>query len=377
MTAEAASADGIPARQRPGRLRRIALMASLPLALAAAGGYAYVTGGRYVSTDNAYLQQDKVSVGPDVSGRIVEVDVRENEAVAAGQVLFRLDPEPFRLAVRRAEAEIASARLKVEQLRAAHRQSLADQQAAEQALAFRQREFDRQERLAQGGYAAQAKFDEVRNDLQAAQQRLAAARQEVLSAQAALAGDPGIETDRHPSVLEALARRDQAALDLEHATVRAAAAGVVSQTDRLHVGQFVPAGTPVLSLVETGEAWVEANFKETDLTHMAVGQTATIELDAYPGREIEARVESIGAGTGSEFALLPAQNATGNWVKVVQRVPVRLRIEEPAQVPLRSGLSAEVSIDTGHARALPSPIRAVLGPIFPAGTAEAAASTLR
>jgi membrane fusion protein (multidrug efflux system) len=233
--------------------------------------------------------------------------------------------------------------------------------AAQQDLEYRQREFERQSRLAGQGYAAQARLDEVRYDLQAAEQRVAKARESVAGALAALGGDSNIAADQHPRVLEAIARRDQAKLDLEHSVVYAPTNGVVSQTDRLQVGQYIPTGTPVLSLVESDDRLVEANFKETDLTYMRPGQPATVELDAFPGKVFTARVDSIGAGTGSEFSLLPAQNATGNWVKVVQRVPVRVRLEEDLpDVSLRAGLSADVEVDTGHVRALPSPIRTAL-----------------
>ncbi|AWK85254.1 HlyD family secretion protein [Azospirillum thermophilum] len=356
------------AARRP-RWRRLLLMAVLPVAVAVGGGYVWVTGGRYVSTDNAYVQQDKVTVSPDVAGRVVEVAVHENQTVSRGQLLFRIDEEPFRLALQQADAAVASARLKVDQLRAAHGEALANQRAAEETVDYQQREFQRQQDLLKTGVAARAKYDEVRHDLQSAQQALNSARQSVISARAALGGDPDIPTDRHPSVLEAIARRDQARRDLEHTVVRAPADGTISQTDRLLVGQYMPVGTPAVSLVESGVSWVEANFKETDLTHMKPGQTATIAIDAYPDRRLTARVESIGAGTGSEFSVLPAQNATGNWVKVVQRVPVRLRIEQSGDpsrsdaVALRTGLSADVEIDTHYTRPLPSPVRGALAAV--------------
>jgi membrane fusion protein (multidrug efflux system) len=352
----------MPAPGRPRRrVHRAALMLALPLLLASAGAYVWVTGGRFVSTENAFVHQDKIQVAAEVTGRIVGVGVEENEPVRAGQVLFRIDPEPYRYARDQAEAALEAARLEVEQLRSAYRESLEARRAAEQDLEFRQREYRRQDQLAKNGYAAQAKFDEARNALQAAQQKVAVAEQSAASALTALGGDPDIRTDRHPKVLEAAARLRKAKFDLAHAVVAAPHDGVVSQTASLQVGQYVAAGTPVMSLVQSGCSWVEANVKETDLTYMQVGQEATVELDAYPGRPLRARIESIGAGTGAEFALLPAQNASGNWVKVVQRVPVRLSFAvSPAGVPLRAGLSAEVTIDTGHVRGLPSPIRSAL-----------------
>lgn len=348
-------------RVRRGR-RRLALMLVVPLAILVAGGWWWLVGGRWATTDNAYVHQDIVLLSPDVPGRIVEVAAAENDRVVRGQLLFRLDPDPYRIALQRAEAGLASARLQVEQHRAAYQQAQAEATAAEQDLVFRAREQERQARLAQNGYAATARLDEATNDFQAAEQHAAMTRQRVAGALAALGGEAGIATDDHPLVREALARRDQARLDLDHTSVAAPADGVVSQTDRLQVGQYIPTGTPVLSLVETGESWIEANFKETDLTHMQIGQKAEIELDAYPGVKLTAEVASIGAGTGAEFSVLPAQNATGNWVKVVQRVPVRLRLDRPAGVaaPLRTGFSAHVAVDTGWTRPLPSPVRSAL-----------------
>lgn len=355
-TAAAASAT------RTRRLRRLALMLAVPLAILAAGAGWWLLGGRWVATDNAYVRQDIVLLSPDVPGRIVEVAVGENQRVAKGQLLFRLDPEPYAIALRRAEAGIAAARLQVEQRRAAYLQARAEATAAERSLVFRQRERERQAQLAAGGYAAAARLDGAEDALQAAEQRAMTARERVAGALAALGGDARIATDDHPLVREALARRDQARLDLDHTRVTSPAEGVVSQTERLQVGQYIPVGTPVLSLVEAGESWVEANFKETDLAHMRVGQAATVEIDAYPGVELAARVASIGAGTGAEFSILPAQNATGNWVKVVQRVPVRLRLERaaPEDAPLRTGLSAHVAVDTGWTRPLPDPVRSAL-----------------
>lgn len=333
--------------------RRLALGLALPVVLAGTGAYVWTTGGRYVSTDNAYVKQDKVAVAPEVQGLVTAVHVAENMAVRCGDVLFEIDAQPYRIALAQSEAAIATARLNVERMRADLSQKRAELAEAEQELEFRQRDHDRQASLARNGYAAQAKLDETRNQLRAAEQGVAKARQGVAAALADLGGDPAIATDSHPTVMQALAARDRATLDLERTLVHAPADGIASQTDRLRVGQFALPGMSMLSVVETQATYVEANVKETDLTNMKPGQTATIELDAYPGRTLAAKVVSIGAGTGSEFSVLPAQNATGNWVKVVQRVPVRLQLAEGQQVPLRAGLSANVDIDTGHSRGLP------------------------
>lgn len=347
----AGSTELVPAAPRkPRRWRRYGLMLAVPLLLALAGGYAWLTGGRYVSTDDAYVQQDKVAVSADVSGRLVEVDVRENDMVKKGQVLFRIDPEPFRIALERAEAAVASARLDVERLRAAYESAVAEVKSSEDDLAFKRTTFERQQALLKQGVAARSTFDEARNELQSAEQALAQAQQQVESARAALGGNPSIATDDHPSVKAAIAQRDQAALDLQRTTAYAPSGGMISQSAQLLVGRYVTTGSSLLSLVDTEHSWVEANFKETDLTYMAKGQLADVTLDTYPDRAITAHIESIGAGTGSDFSILPAQNATGNWVKVVQRVPVRLRLDTPPGLALRSGLSATVDVDTGHMR---------------------------
>lgn len=321
-------------------------MASVPLVLLLVGGYFWLTGGRYASTDNAYVQQDKVTISAQVSGRIVETPVHENDTVATGEVLFRIDPAPYQIALDSADAALASARLQVEELRAAYQQAMSAKASAEDDVAFFGKARDRQRELLDRGVASQATFDAAENALRAAEQQLAQANERGASALAALGGDASIAIDTHPAVRAAMARREQAALDLANTTITAPAAGVVAQADRLVVGQQVTPATAVMALVETAESWIEANFKETDLTRMLPGQAATVTIDAYPGKTFAAEVASIGAGTGAEFSLLPAQNATGNWVKVVQRVPVRIRITEPVgDVALRSGLSAYVSVD--------------------------------
>ncbi|WP_291747819.1 HlyD family secretion protein [Bauldia sp.] len=341
------AALGRPAadKQPPGR-RRYVIMAAVPVLLLLVGGWLWLTSGGSVSTDNAYIQQDRVTITPDVSGRIVEATARENDHVATGDLLFRIDPQPYRIALDGAEAALASARLQVEQLRAAYEQSVAEQKTAEDDVAFAQKKFDRQQGLLKKGVSSQATFDTAENDLHTAQQALSQARQRTQSALSALGGNADIATDSHPRVLAALALRDKAALDLANTEVKAPADGVVAQSERLQVGQYVTAATPVLAVVETGHSWVEANFKETDLAGMAVGDKATIDVDALPDRSFTGEVQSIGAGTGAEFSVLPAQNATGNWVKVVQRVPVRIRFTDPiGEEPLRMGLSASVVVD--------------------------------
>lgn len=352
--AEAAKApEGAPDVPPRRRLRRLATIA-LPLALAIGGGYAWVTGGRYVATEDAYVQQDRVTVMPQVSGQIASVGVSENDTVQAGEMLFTTDDAAYRNAVEAAEARLASARLDVEKMKAAYAEAVSQADTAREALETATSQNERQQALLDRGVVAQAAADQAALALQQAKGALSQAESRVISARAALAGDPDIATDKHPEVQQALAALHSAELDLAHTVVTAPTAGVVTQTDRLQVGQYVTPSVPVLSVVATGESWIEANYKETDLTDMTVGQPAEIALDAYPDAQLTGRVASIGAGTGSEFALLPAQNATGNWVKVVQRIPVRISIAgDQTLPPLRAGMSTQVSVDTGEPRGLP------------------------
>jgi len=342
-----------PQPKRGRRFRRILLMLSVPLVLAAGGGYFWVTGGRYQETDNANVRQSKVLVASETPGRIAEVDIAENAAVKRGEVLFRIDPDPYRIALSQAEATLAAARLGVEQLRAAYSQAVAQEQMAANEVSYQKTQLDRQTELAEKGVNTRSELDQARHDLAKAEDEQQAALQAVASARAAIGGNPDIQTDRHPAVLEAIAARDKAAWSLAQTTVTAPADGIISQSSAFKVGQYVAAGTPLFSLVETGDTWVEANFKETQLTNMKVGQEAEVVVDTYPGHTFKAVVDSIGAGTGAEFSLLPAQNATGNWVKVTQRIPVRIKVTEgEASLPLRTGMSATASVDTGVSRGL-------------------------
>ena len=330
----------------PKRGLRTVLMLALPLLLIAAGAWYFLAGAGTVSTDNAYVRQDKVSISPDVTGRIVEVAVAENQTVKAGDLLFRIDSAPYAIALEQADASLASARLQVRQLRTGLTTKAVDIGGAQEGVGYAQRDFARQAELLKEGFTTRARYDEAVHTLQQARDGLSAARAETANAAAAL-GDPATPTDRHPLVLAALAQRDKAKLELSRTEVRAPSAGIVSQTGRLQVGNIAASGLPLVSIVRSGKAWVDANFKETDLEAMRVGQRATVRLDAYGDRKLAARVASIGAGTGSEFSVLPAQNASGNWVKVTQRVPVRIEFTETPARELIAGLSAKVTVETG------------------------------
>lgn len=338
-------------QKKKSRGLRFFLMVSVPLILVAAGGYYWVTGGRYEETENANLQQATLSIAANVPGRIVEVNVADNKPVKKGDVLFAVDPEPYKIALAQADAAVANARLGVEQLRSAYRQAQAKELSASSEVTYAQSQYDRAVDLVKKGINPQSTLDQARNDLDKAKQDLSVAVQGIDSAKAALDGNPDIATDQHPSVLAALAARDKAAFDLSQATVRAPDNGVAYKAASFRVGQYVGVGTPLFALVETGDTWIDANFKETQLTRMKPGQKAEIVLDTYPDKTFEATVQAIGAGTGAQFSLLPAQNATGNWVKVTQRIPVRLQLnDKDTELALRAGMSASVTVDTGVSR---------------------------
>jgi membrane fusion protein (multidrug efflux system) len=335
--------EALPEAVRKKRPWRLVLMLAVPLILLAVGGYMWLTSGRYVSTDNAYVQQDMVSVAPEVNGIIIEVLVHENQHVRRGDVLFRIDPRPFRIALANAEAQIAAAQVQVNQLEARSAGTGADIAGAEANLAYQQREFSRLDELMRQGWITRTRHDEALHNLQEARERLANARATAVTAQSALRG--GGESDQ-PAIEAARVARDQALLNLSRTEVRAPADGTVSQTSRLQVGATVVTGVPVVTIVRSATTFVEANYKETDLANMYVGQPAEVKIDAYPGVHIAGHVLSIGAGTGSQFSVLPAQNASGNWVKVRQRVPVRIAIDGDPGRPMLAGLSAEVTVDT-------------------------------
>ncbi|MEA3049310.1 MAG: rane fusion protein multidrug efflux system [Sphingomonadales bacterium] len=329
------------ASPRKKRLRVI-LMLAVPLILLAVGAYFYLTSGRYVSTDNAYVQQDKVSVSALVTGPIVEVAVKENQRVKAGDLLFRIDPSPYRIALEQAEAQIASAQVSVSKLQAENAGTGADILAAQDNLSISQRNFERYAELLRRGFTTRVLYDQALHGVQEAKQRLANARNQAQVSAAQLRSGP---ESAQPVIAAAIAARDKALLDLKRTEVRAPVDGYASQTERLQLGNMAVQGLGMVTVVRSGDTWVEANFKETDLKNMAPGQAADIKVDAYSGK-LCGHVASIGRGTGSEFSLLPAQNANGNWVKVTQRVPVRIAIDcQPAR-QLLAGLSVDVTVDT-------------------------------
>jgi len=339
------------------RALRLVLLVLVPLALVVAGLGWYAQGGRIAETENAYVKAHIIALAPEVSGRVVEVAVKDQDVVARGAPLFRIDPTPFRLEIQRAEAQMAVARTEVEALRAEHRVALAEAQEAAARIEFLTRQLERQRKLQAQGMVREEAYDEAKLNLQAARQRLDALHEEASRVRASLGGDIGQPAESHPRYLQARAARDAARLDLERSSVAAPAGGTVSNM-RLQAGEYVTRGTPVFSIVDESPVWIEANFKETQLAGLREGQPAIVVADAYPGRRWQARVKAIAPATGAEFSLLPPQNATGNWVKIVQRVPVQLVLEAQQDSPaLRAGMTVTVSIDTGHERGLPRPLR--------------------
>lgn len=325
------------------RWLRPPLMFGVPLIIIAVAAYFYFNSGTSVSTDNAYVQQDKVSVSSDVAGRIVYVGVKENQVVKAGDVLFRVDPEPYRIAVAQAQAAIAAAQVQLNTDRVSAQGTGADIQAARDAIAQAQENYGRQDALLKRGFTTRASFESAQHALEQARAQLANARADAAEARAKLASGSAVP-GKNPAIAAARVQLAKAQLDLSRTTVRAPSSGIVSQTKSLQVGQQMITGLPAVTIVSNKPAWIDANFKETDLDRMRVGQCAVVEFDAYPHLKLRGHVESIGAGTGSEFSVLPAQNANGNWVKVTQRVPVRIAIDGKAPREMIAGLSSDVTV---------------------------------
>ena len=330
---------------------RLVLLVVVPLLALAVGAGAWLQGGRVMETDNAYVKADKIPVSAEIAGTVRAVLVRENQVVAAGTPLFRLDDAPLRVALARAEARVAQARTDVAALRAAYRAKQADIDLARARQAYARRDEERQADLAARNFISAARLDEARQASELADRQATAVERELARIAETLGGAADLPTDRHPAVLAAQAELMQARLDLARIEVRAPVAGTVSRPPK--PGQYLAAGATALALVADGTLWVEANFTETDLTWIRSEQVAVVRFDAFPGVTWRGTVDSLSPATGAEFAVIPAQNATGNWVKVTQRVPVRIRLEPmPDAPPLRAGLSAHVSIDTGHRRTL-------------------------
>ncbi|MFT5391124.1 MAG: membrane fusion protein (multidrug efflux system) [Gammaproteobacteria bacterium] len=350
---------GFFARMARGGLR-IVLLAVGPLIIIIAGGIYYATSGRVIETENAYVKADHVLVSSDINGRIVEVYVRENETVHNDAPLFKIDPWPFKLELDQVDAELAAVKFDVSAYKAAYRLAKSELQVAKKNSAYLGREYNRRENLAKRSILPKAELADFRHRWQMSSERLGAIHEKIAQTLANLGGDENLDAEEHPRYRQLLAKRDQAALNLERTVVRSPTQGVVSNVD-LQVGEYVEEGKPVFSLMSTSGMWIEANLKETQLTRIRQGQAAKVSVDAYPDYTWDATVASLSPGTGAEFSLLPPQNATGNWVKVVQRVPVRVEIvPNPDGPTLRAGMSVTVGIDTEYERPVPGFVASAL-----------------
>ena len=342
-------------------LKRTMFLIVIPLLAICVGLYLYAAGGRYVTTDNAYVKANVIIISPEVSGRVTSVLVVDNQAVEANDVLLQLDSSPLEITLNRARAQMAVIRTELESLRADYGETVVQEQLAKDKVRYLDRRYKRQRKLLKQGLSSEEKHDEAKHDLQVARREVQIIEQRVQRVLAQLAGNERLPVDQHPRYLTAQTTYDQAAVDLKATTIRAPASGIVSNM-KLQVGEYAQAGKPVFSLIQNQPIWVEANLKETQLTHIQPGQQATIVVDAYPDKIWESVVNSIAPATGAEFSILPPQNASGNWVKVVQRIPINLVITDQAGGPqLRAGMTVSVRIDTRRKRELSGQMRDVVG----------------
>lgn len=344
---------GVAAKAKKRSWKRPMLFAVLPVALAV-GGYAYVTGGAVMSTDNAYVQSQVLGLSTDVSGTVSAIEVHNNQVVKKGQVMFRLRPDSFQVALDGAQAQLGTVRNQVLTLQATYRQSLAQIEQARADIPYYETGFKRQQDLMASGSAAKSSFDQAQHDLTSARQRLIVSQAQAESMLAQLGNDANQPVEQNPFYRQSKSLVDNAQRDLNDTVVRAPFDGVVTNVDALQVGAYLPAAQQGFTLVSSANRWVDASPKETELTWVEPGQKATITADTYPGLSWEGRVESINPASGASFSLLPAQNTSGNWVKVVQRIPMRIKILSTEDKPeLRMGMSVVVDVETGHARGIP------------------------
>ena len=340
----------IPKQVEKRTTRRIFLMA-LPVVVILASVFVYMKGGRYVETDNAYIRSDITTINAEVSGAIETISVKENEKVSKGQLLFSLDETPFKVAEAKAQAQLQQVRLNILEQKAAYEEKKAEIMLAEKQFAFNQREEKRQANLLKQKFISDTQFDQAKQAAEVSELNVATLKKDLFRLKEALGGDPSAPLEDHPSYQAAQAALDQARIDLGHIEVRAPASGVVAKIP--HNGEYVTAGSTSMVLVSDEKQWVEANFTEKDLTYVQPSQDVEIEVDAYPGVSLHGKVESISPATGSEFSVIPAENATGNWVKIAQRLSVKILVDKDQDMPiLRTGFSSNVTIDTEHQRRL-------------------------
>ncbi|KYK46572.1 transporter [Bradyrhizobium liaoningense] len=336
------------------RYRRFLLLVVLPVVVAIGGLTFYLNGGRYVGTDDAYVGAQKVLVTPDISGKIQKVVVKEGQLVKQGDVLFEIDPVPFRLAVDEARAQLTQAQTTYENLRANIKIYGDMLNLAQQGVDLKQRDVERKQALVKNNYGSQLDLDNASNALVTSGSVAQYVRQQLSTAKTQLLGDPDLPLEKFPAYAEAKAKLDNAERNLNHTVVRASMGGVATQVEQIQLGRYVAVGTPVFSIIDVAHPWVDANPKESDLTYVTEGQPVTLEVDAFPNHVFKGKIGSLSPGTGAQFAILPPQNATGNFVKVVQRVPIRIYFDETDKYvrKLKAGMSVYATIDTGHKRSL-------------------------
>jgi membrane fusion protein (multidrug efflux system) len=337
------------------RRLRLTLMFGGAALVAVAAAAVWLMSGRYVSTDNAYVHAAKLMVSTDISGIVSEVDVKEGQHVAKGDVLFRVDPQPFQIALDSAKAQLDLTRLNIESMKQDYQRVLSDIAGQQAQVDLAKANYERAEALVKSGSTSKANFDQMKYAYESGRKQLQALQDQAKVQLAKLGGDPNIKATEHPQYLQAKAKVDEAQRQFDDTIVRAPFSGIVTQVSALQPGTYLVAQTAALTntgavaLVSTDNIWIEANMKETDLTHVKAGDKVSVSVDTYPDREWAGTVESISPATGAVFSILPAQNTSGNWVKVVQRITVRIKVQQrPQDPPLRAGMSTYVSIDTGH-----------------------------
>ncbi len=340
------------ARSRKTLLRWGLMAGGVVVVIVGGAGY-WLTSGRWVDTDDAYVQADSMTLSTDVSGIVAAIPVHEGQAVTAGEVLFRLDPEKFQIALDNAHANLAQIRLNTDAMRADYQSALRDAGAKQQQVRSDQSTYDRYAALMKSHAVTQQETDDARYKLAADQQALGAADSQARAQLAKLAGNADVKAEDLPAYKQAQAQIAEAQREMDHSVVRAPYNGIVTQVNKLQIGMFLGASTAAFGLVSTDHVWVQAEPKETQLTFAKVGDPVHISFDIYPGRTWTGTVEDIAPATDQNFSLLPAENSSGNWVKVVQRIPVRIRVDrKPGDPLLRAGMSADIDIDTGHTRTL-------------------------
>src|SRR3954462_10764334 len=322
---EAAPPPAVVRRQRASKGRlRLVLLVVIPLIALVTGGYFYLASGRYISTDNAYIGAQKVLITPDITGKIAHVTVAEGQRVNAGDALMEIDPEPFRIAVMQAEARLAGVRTEFANLKTNFSSMTRRIALARETVDLKQRDVERKNTLLVNRSGSQVDMDNALGAVVAAKTQIEMLEQQQEGIRDQLRGDPALPMEKYPPYAQAAAALDQARRDLDHTVLRAPIGGIATQVSSIQMGRYVTAGTPVFSLIDDTRPWIDANPKETDITHLRIGQPVAISVDTFPGRTFRGQVAAVSPGTGAQFAILPPQNASGNWVKVVQRVPVRI-----------------------------------------------------